>query len=627
MDDVDPVIFAIPDSLAGNCRQRIHPPIRFMLFIQDFTGITSPVIAAILLDVARGLPLTHLEIKAAKLKGWGKELSVMEQDPPDNSFHWDVMFDPLKCDQPLHDQFQPNRYANLFLYNSFSRWRDRMTTIVHYPRTSTKSMSRSTVRYFEGNTGRNRDENCVDFSQEDWLVHYHKTGVQLEGACELRQRWYKSSAKPRTYIAQGGYAYTASQCTQDFWTELVNSNPVTNHITRLQPERLRLRSGSRLRIYDLETFTSRYHEQRHFLASLAEFCRGHPFSFMDVRHGLITVDMGELISEYNQICNIRTPISFERVPGLRGHPIGCHHYASALGIYGNLMTCTLPHGCAMLHLVDTEDQVNVAGDDGALDENDDNEDTIQIAIAAQGRCEMSKAFDTREDGVICLKRDLVQTGQSVIHGILIIPPCVVSMAELLYDYTDPRYRDSVATPLDRLRRVGRELFRFIRSVHRARDGLSIMDKRICLSIFERISQKWKIDPAVGALQICGDRYSWPAILNTSNWTDVDIKEYFETDPLMYTAGQCYRGSATMSLRGRVVIQPNWDNTRCGMTFEGNSSRHWALLEKLGYVEKEPEVTFVLGSIGLQRVYGQLMSSEPRIYRYTVLRDVPVTLII
>jgi hypothetical protein len=629
--EVEPVMYQLPTTLRDNYRSPRKQPMSFLKFVQDLEGIDSPLIAAILLDVCRALPLTGREIKEAQYKGWSKEISVMEQNPPGSSFRWSVIFNRYLNKEPLHQDFFPNPYINTFLYNRFFEWRERMSTRIHYPRTSTKSMSRSTVRNYENYTNRERGPHATDFSQEDYLRHYHAFGQLLGGACELRQRWYRSGAKPRTYIAQGGHSYSVAKCTQDFWTELVNSNPVTNHITRLQPDRLRLRPESRLRIYDLETFTSRYHEQRHFLDELSRFCRGFPFTYLDVRHGLITTDMGILISEYNEECNKRTPISFERVPSLAKHPIAAHHFASALGIYGNLMTCTLPHGCVMMQLVEHEDQVNVAGDDGAVDENDENEDLIDIAINAQGRYEQTKSFDTRDEGVICLKRDLVQQGQSVVHGILIIPPSVMSIAELVFGYTDPRYRsDTEALPMERIRRVGRELFRFIRSVHRARDALSILEKREALSILSRISGLWNVNEATGSMQICGDRYSWPALPIVMSGEVIPsevVDQYFETDPLIYTAGQCYKGFASYALTGKLPYRATFENSRVNESFEANSSPILRIWEMLGYVEKKPLLTYVTGDVGLLRVQGRLFSVEPKLYTYTVLRDVPIQLVV
>jgi hypothetical protein len=467
----------------------------------------------------------------------------------------------------------------------------------------------------------------VEFTQEDYLRHYARNGELLGGACELRQRWYKSSAKPRTYIAQGGQAYRVSMCTQDFWTELVNSIPVTNHITRLLPDRLRLRPGSRLRIYDLESFTSRFHEQKFFLDALSTFCRGVPFTYVDVKQGLITIDMGDLISDYNHECNYRTPISFERVPSLRDHPVAAHHYASALGIYGNLMTCTLPHGIIMMQLVEHEDQVNVAGDDGAVDENDDNEDQIDIAITAMGKYSREKCFDSSQPGVICLKRPLQVAGSTVIHGVLIIPPCLISIAELRFDYEDPRYRYVGLRPIgkDLVRRTGRELFRFLRSAYRARYALTIDEMKIVLSVIHRISILFE-ERMEGHLMICGGDYSWPGIPNHETWSDDLIKHYFSVDPLLYTASQCYTGYARVASRGWCPYTPSWESSRVGEEFRCNSSRLLGLWETLGYIEKEDEFTLVSGEIGFQIVCQSLVSTVPKVSSYRVLKDVPSHLV-
>jgi len=233
-----------------------------------------------------------------------------------------------------------------------------------------KNMSRATRREYEKITGRKLNNTAI-FGQVNIERFYMETGYHLGGCSEIRQVWTPNQAKPRTYYSMGGDHFKESKPLQGAFTALVNSNESTHHVSRLLPARIRLKTGQHLLVYDLETFTSRMSEQISYMEKLAIFCLDTEILVMDSAYGLIRKNLGEMLGDYNEICNKHGDVSYERVTGTEEF-MSHQSCAGMLGVYGNLMTCTHAHGLLMMQCVEDESQVNVAGDDGAIAEDDAN---------------------------------------------------------------------------------------------------------------------------------------------------------------------------------------------------------------------------------------------------------------
>jgi hypothetical protein len=350
---------------------------------------------------------------------------------------------------------------------------------------------------------------------------------------------------------------------------------------------------------------------------------------MDARKGLITEDLGEVLWAYNQICNYHPEISFERILPEMISVGSTHHFASCLGIFGNLMTCTLAHGLAMFQLVELEDELNIAGDDGAIVETQENERHIDTCIKELGRDQKEKRFASDETGCICLKRPLMQLpGKLIHHGLAIIPPSLITIAKAKFDYQDPRY-PSVGleeTAAERLSKVGRELMRFLRSVYRAQFCLTKEELKGSLKYLEAVCQYFGIEAREGCIPQCGDAYQWPARLERGKERDVDAEAYFSLDPLIRTAMQRYNGVATVSSRGVLPTVKLEDYQYAGSKFRSNSSPQLGFVQKLGLISSEVESRVVTGEEGLRILTEQLLFSKQVIYEWTVLSDIPFHLL-
>lgn len=577
-------------------------------------AVQSQVLAPIILDLCRGSPLPIEEIEEARLKSWSKEIEVCETLPPVGCINWDVIFD----DQHFNDEIIPgvpaNRTIALYINSCLKQWRKEMCSRLHYPRMTFKNMSRATVRDWELRSGMIWDSTSNPiFGQVTWQRFYMETGHKLAGECEIRQKWYPSQAKPRTYFASGGLAYTYSADSQDMWTELVNSYTPCHHISRLIPERVRLKTGQHARIYDLETFTSRMHEQRRFLNGLSAFCNGWEFVSFDVREGVIQRDLGEYLWDYTANCTSGCHLSYERVPGIDEGFHSEQSHSGMLGVFGNLMSCTFAHAAVMSFCVEDESQLNVAGNDGEIAEDIGNAVEINICICALGRYERSKTFTSLEPGCICLKRPLAQSGTILHTKLAIIPPSIITLAHSMFGYTDARY-SYLEDDKPSLNVVAKELMRFLRSIFRAFHTLNPDDVTVALYLARGITKLCQADLG-GSVPQCGDPYFWPAIPR-----DYDS---FTVDPLIATLQCRYTGTARVSRREVIDKLDFEDYNVVGAEFRGNLTRHLGLLVKLGFLEYEVEMETLSHLDGYYRLVKEYTSPPSDIvYHFIVTREIP-----
>jgi hypothetical protein len=267
---------------------------------------------------------------------------------------------------------------------------------------TTKSMSRDTaLRYWakvyphiEDITG------WKNVCSRDLLEWYMHTGEQLGGMAEMRQIFKFNDTKPRSYFSQGGDLFWPSTHFQEFFSALCDIFPSTNRFQRfsiidfydISPEDLVL-------IYDFTSFTSNMAEQKYFLERLADFFEGVEIRVFDVRKGIILVNAGEQIRQYNLQANCLPEFSMERL--LEGEHIFRHLVAGFLGVFGNITSCTFLHGLGLSQVTIDRVRSRCVGDDalGQIERLGDS--TIEIvdsAIGIMGSYERSKMVVWEKDG-------------------------------------------------------------------------------------------------------------------------------------------------------------------------------------------------------------------------------------
>jgi len=204
-------------------------------------------------------------------------------------------------------------------------------------------------------------------------------------------------------------------------------------------------------------------EQKHFVEQLANFFIGVEVIVVDERHGYTVRDLGEMLLEYNETCVWKPELSYERFDPSRGDPV-YHGIASLLGIFGNLMTCTVAHFLTISPLISNFREANVAGDDGIFPEDELDSYTNHVALTLVGEYAREKCFRGDDEAPICLKRPFVESVPLCYLLDNVVPPSLAMTFALLHpERADPRYRfhNLSDKPLThRLSTVGKDLLRF-----------------------------------------------------------------------------------------------------------------------------------------------------------------------
>jgi hypothetical protein len=585
-------------------------------------SVSDPLSSAIILDILRGVEVQHNDYLEAISSGWLKEirLCLSEATPRCDfrSFFHDV-------DRPIHPSLPYNPSSTKRIRSIFRRFREMLILqpIMLYPRATHKNMSRSTRRAFESHFGEGSLDGIAVFGQDDWERVYHDYGIELEGEVEFRQKWYPSGAKPRTYAAMGGTSYRYCRHLPDFFTALVNLFRETNHVTRLRPGRLFIPGSlpAHFRVYDLSNFTSNCREQRSFCLELVEFFTGVSVTVVDEHYGPEERDLGEMLWDYYVHCVDRPLTSLERTParfGLQDHISYQHGVASLLGIFGNLMTCTLAHFLILSPTVETPEEINIAGDDGLALEHDANEVHLDAAIELVGTVEKTKNFRSDEEGAICLKRPLHQIGSRLELSYNIVPPTVATaLSYIAGKDLDPRFNHigiEDLKPVDRVSLVGVDLLRFLRSCY----ALKYENVGLITAIFEGFegAVRSQFNASMESLRIrWGHNLFWP--IHPGDY------DFLAVDPIRLWCIY-YTGSRAFHVRERVHLNV-WAFREVGDVARCNSNRRLVLLERLGFVEKESISIQLDGLDAADFMYNLFVNPRflpPEVYSYRVIRDIP-----
>jgi hypothetical protein len=143
----------------------------------------------------------------------------------------------------------------------------------------------------------------VDVKSVDLERYYCYTGGEIEGPCEVRWAYKYTDLKPRIYYANGGSGYFASRYIKDLVNSIGDLFPTTHRQLRYNPRRVGPLHNSTLIVYDYSSFTTNLAELKYFLDALASFCDGHTIQVFDTYEGMLDLDLGELLRDYNDRCN------------------------------------------------------------------------------------------------------------------------------------------------------------------------------------------------------------------------------------------------------------------------------------------------------------------------------------
>lgn len=586
--------------------------------IFDISGISefieSPSMSNLIIELVLSSPMPDTMVESTKRELVNKEIRVLETDPLPPEIDWHVFFDEGRQSDRIHPSLEPNEPMASLVHHRLCLWRQKVLSYgIIYPRISRKTVSKDTLRNYEDFwsrfEGRELDGSAGMISQIELENTYHQTGEKVGGVCEMRQVWYRAQATPRTYYATGGTAYWKSRFIQRMMNDLVDSLACTERYSRVNPSRLLFKDNCTGVIYDLSSFTSNCHEQRPFLHMLSSFCSGCIVTVMDAREGPIDVDLGELILEYNTL-NDNAEYSTERV-------IGCymllHHQAGFLGVYGNIASCTFVHGCVALQTVGSEDEINVAGDDGLIGSVSKSvglRGPRLIGVFAEEKCGTAD-----EANAVHLKRPIHQVGQRVVPGHMVIWP---SFELLMWrkDSVDPRFPDLADLTRKEVRSMmASSICRFLYHLHAIPCSDAEVDQ--IFTIVEFMYGVLQL-PKRGNLPQCGGDPDLGIVACLSRST-------FLGNPYHEVVKQLYSGVVVLSAR-RGQVDEEEEEFYPGARFRSRSSPRLQYLETLGYLLKEEIKCTYIGEVGQRLLIEELDHSGPAVYQYYVQIDIPTYLI-
>lgn len=274
---------------------------------------------------------------------------------------------------PLSPIHRPHSYFNQWFRRMFQRLRQKYADRekVLFPKyQKKKNVSRDTEDKFWSTF-----ETSLPFpgrSSFDLEKHYELYGEQIQGVCEMRSAFRFTDLKPRIYYCCGGEGYWASRFIRDLTTDLCNMLPACHMRGRTNVDALNahVTNGSLVTIYDYTSFTTSLGELKNFLHHLGEAMKGIRVNTVDAREGLITVDAGQLILDYNETVNVHAMFDVER---LRPHQDSFAYQLNSgmLGVQGNIGLSTLLHAINLCAAVDDVDLCKVMGDDAIVVHDED----------------------------------------------------------------------------------------------------------------------------------------------------------------------------------------------------------------------------------------------------------------
>jgi hypothetical protein len=575
--------------------------------------VTDTLTCGLLISICMAAPITDQECRNQYTTLLAKEMTVMESSPLPGQLNYNCFFGSYT--EPLCNDIPPNLRMAMYIHSIIDSWIVEQESKIHYPHMTSKLVAKQTQNLISRTYPEYvpyEEEGC---SQYDLEYLYHKFGDKIEaGPCEVKQRWYPGFLTPRTYYAAGSKAYHSSKYMRDALNSLCDFLPPTERYSRVNPNRIQVSDSSHhILLYDLTSFTSNMHEQRHFLHRLGTYCQGHVVRILDTVDGLVEVDLGDLILEYNSM-NEQPSYASESLLGdleLR------HHTAGFLGVFGNLASCTFLHGAVMIQTVKEISGLGVAGDDGAVETEDDSK-TIG-SIRTLGLMEPSKVYTTQDPGnQVYLKRPVRQVSKRLYADSF----ALYSMFEHLGDEDDTRFFLKRRSKMERLSALASSVVSFLRSLQR----LILSDEEK-----ERVSSF-----------LCGlyDSVGFPTSgylpqLSSSSQSNLPMtliptinEKFICMNPIEMTIKSNWQGSALITETTAGHIDYDKADLFEGSTFQSTMSQELLLLSRLGYVEVVKKDVYVFGEEGLERVLKHMTTQSSRtLYEVSVLMEIPPFLII
>lgn len=606
----------IPLSLASILYSN-WPHLQVSTIGQIFFEISgNPIISSSLISMALSVIPDDNTISQAFVDSLSKEVLIMESCPRPASINWSVYFAPIagQCFPLPHQRFEHSPQV-LEIHSAFRRFRNQVRFSRIWPYATTRGIARSTRNSFYSLRQQNKIS-LVNTSKVpcslDVIRHYVHFNQLPSGPCEIKQRWYPSQLKPRTYFAQGGDAIRVSTYLRTFFNDFTDTFLPTERFARVDGSRLKCPPNGFFFIYDLTSFTSNYHEQQSLLRSMADFFRETIVFLVGPALSLKEASIGDLIDEYCDIVNVLPEYEFskELIDVGLDHIRLVHRVAGFLGVPGNLAICTIGHGITVgTSLASTEFQ-STAGDDGNVGILKDQETEICQTIALQGIFQREKGSSTEHTpNASYLKRPFRQVDnrgvmiERVDFPLLGSLNCIVSV--------DPRF-PKLSQDKSRLRRsFAASTAKLFRDIFRLSGGvLDSQVKQYILDFLQEIYSKAELPTHGMVRKMYGsDHDRVTRKVDAAVVFPLDIR-YLERDPDILICEEFLPWHLEVPVETDNVVRfREGESWRENEEYFGRSSKALEQLVRLGFVEKAETERVVMYGEDARRYFRRLMRED------------------
>jgi len=384
-------------------------------------------------------------------------------------------------------------------------------------------------------------------------------------------------------------------------------------------------------IYDYASFTSALADFKSFVFELGTFCKGRTVKIFDTHTGVEEVDLGDIILEYNALCNHDPLFSIHRIEGVdSAHPrcIVPHRVAGMLGIYGNIVGCTVLHGLVSISIVGDDNKANTIGDDGAVKYNEEDISTAEVK-----EC-LNTIGSIAEEKFELWDKDEMQSEESlgwhytkrpitVDHHIVVtqwMPDFPI--LPVILGIKDGQHTLPVQDFISRRRLAIKQTCRLFDSLFRHRQFLTPLDISTVLDLIKRVFVKMRL-PCYGSFPVLRYRNAYP-------------KEGWFPDSALCIPALCeesifegwfsvlrQKGYETAIVRVPVTIgaDPVPVDFVAGISFKGYDSKLLGLMEQIGVVTKEClyEELLITDEV-ISRLDDLITRKARKVYEYTVTCD-------
>jgi len=602
-----------PDHFDYSLRERIRSidvPHLQQILKSLIPYFESPLTNGLILNMVLAAPMEQSVVHRERTASIMKEMTVMESLALPATIDFSPIFDPTLLDNPLSVTTPPNPIMNQRIHTSIRSWIKRVGQTLHYPHLTKKSVSLDTSQRIKETFSTEFLPSEITGTTLEQI--YIDTGEWFGGACGMRQKWYPSGITPRTYYAAGGDTLQASRYLRDIFNTLADTFEPTERYSRVDRFRMRTNDDSEyFFIYDLSSFTSNFHEQRNFLNTLGKFCEGTTIRCFDPFVGVMEKDLGVMILQYNAVCNTFPLYRVETGDIVSREWFLCHGVAGFLGVFGNLMTCTVPHSFVVAQHCKELENLGTAGDDGIVAVKN-SIDVVQ-SIHCLGRFAEDKTYNSNERAVY-LKRKFEQVGcTGLVYDFVIWP----NFCWLTVD-TDLRWTHLRTYSSEKRRRaVASSVFQCMKKLFLYKKGT--LDKEIidvASLIFKVLYQKFQL-PFGGNLPQCGGDISLGIVAVLDDC-------WFVREPLDNLLRHKYNGHCSVTYREKMSEEGVGGIWYEGMTFRGNSNKFRKYCKSVGWIESDKEFVTVLGFEGEEAIKREFSREplQPAVYSFRVCQNIP-----